>query len=1005
MYQNSSNEGGSGTGSSFVDGGLKTGPNMGSPEASTVDVADKSDDEDDINNILADSLRRMQLEPPDYRFLGKSSGLMLIRTALDLKNSHNMPGRPPPELDRHKADKGRGRATMKHIRMEYWMPLPWEAHKPSTKTSFNSSFPEADLGAHLIDLYFRHLNISLPLLHRPTFMNLVNERGFLNPDEGHPFFEYNGQISNVDDPFTLVYLLVCAVGARYSDDLRCLLDGVPPTLPHATHSNGWKWFHQVQALAAGWNMIRPPTLFDIQFYVLSAEFLIGSSAPQAAWTLIGFGVRVAQDVGAHRKKTNTQGPSAEEEMLKRAFWTLVCMDGIVSAAFGRACAIHHEDFDLDLPIDCDDEYWDADHSNPDKRFKQPKDKPSLIASFIMLIKLNEILSLALRTIYSVNKSTSVQKVVGTPSKQSIVAELDSKLNKFADSVPEHLKWDPANPSDVFFTQSASLHGLYYHVQILVHRSFIPSPTKPSPMAVFTSAMVLLLSIWGSRLTGLSALSSGTQRDVEDVYKCMQVLRTSESRWHIMGRLWDILYELASAGDLLPKETVTSDGHDSCLSGKYATNTLDANASHQGEHTVPSAFAPPQIPDWMSRAKQQRSTSYARDPEHSSFSPSRAPIQSSSLTTSLQPGVLCSTDASIPAYANSSVYLSVPTYPNLMIGSVSAQLSNTGVDIRAPEPTYYNLETSGLSGNGDLQHMGMSLTAQSFDHDADAAPPFGMNGAMLEYHTSFFQQEQIRNHPSLEQIDTPLAHLDHASQPNPMPNIRDPDYENQTLGPHFVVSAVGAQPPTLSEMHLQQHQSRQQGSSALFPGFTQSDLELMSIWSNVPDGFRLEEWDTYLTSVGEFMYQSQAAPSGLQNPIATLATTTLPPIYPPASLQLIVEIHARPIHQSYLINMSYAGMRMTPSFKGVIQSRLHAVHVMYYAVATNTFWPARPDVGYLNPVPHAHLFKSTDIFVFDPRGFTDGIWEDGLSYQWSEERLGAKEFLPLVINKHPVALVT
>lgn len=91
---------------------------------SSVEAAEKSDDEDDINNILADSLKRMQLEPPEYRFFGKSSGLMLIRTTLDLKDSHTAPGLLPPDINMNKANRRHGRATMKHIRMDYWMPLP-----------------------------------------------------------------------------------------------------------------------------------------------------------------------------------------------------------------------------------------------------------------------------------------------------------------------------------------------------------------------------------------------------------------------------------------------------------------------------------------------------------------------------------------------------------------------------------------------------------------------------------------------------------------------------------------------------------------------------------------------------------------------------------------------------------------------------------------------------------------------------------------------------------------
>ena len=53
-------------------------------------------------------------------------------------------------------------------------------------------------------------------------------------------------------------------------------------------------------------------------------FLQGSSAPQACWTIIGVGIRMAQDVGAHRKKVYNATPTVEEELWKRAFWYIWC---------------------------------------------------------------------------------------------------------------------------------------------------------------------------------------------------------------------------------------------------------------------------------------------------------------------------------------------------------------------------------------------------------------------------------------------------------------------------------------------------------------------------------------------------------------------------------------------------------------------------------------------------------------------------------------------------------
>lgn len=98
------------------------------------------------------------------------------------------------------------------------------------------------------------------------------------------------------------------------------------------------------------------------------------------------------------------------------FRVLICMDRFISSALGRPCAIHDEEcvfrelasiecllnfyysFDLEMPIECDDEYWVT--SDPDMAFKQPAGKPSTVTFFNCLLRLNQILAFALRTIVS-----------------------------------------------------------------------------------------------------------------------------------------------------------------------------------------------------------------------------------------------------------------------------------------------------------------------------------------------------------------------------------------------------------------------------------------------------------------------------------------------------------------------------------------------------------------------------------------------------------------------------
>ncbi|KAI0058759.1 hypothetical protein BV25DRAFT_1788378, partial [Artomyces pyxidatus] len=533
---------------SVLGGNPNTSPNY------DPDALDPSDDEYGHAQmlLLQKTFNEMSVS---HRFFGKSSGVQLVQTAMDMKSEYV--GRDPRPTIMH----------MHNRRNEFWTMHPWE------RSSFKNEgrrydYPEPDLLETLVNLYFANINIFLSLLHRPTF-----EQGLADG------------LHLRDDGFGALVLIVCATASRYSDDPRVRLEGTD-----SWHSSGWKWFVQVEMIRK--SLLSAPCLYDLQMYSLGCLFLQGCSAPQACWTMVGIGLRLAQEVGAHRKKVYGAKLSVEDELWKRAFWyhrVLVVLDRLMSASLGRPCAIQEEDFDLDLPVECDDEYWT--HPDPEQAFKQPAGKPCQTSYFISFLKLNQILAFALRTIYSINKSKILLGFVGQQWEQHIVAELDSALNKWIDSVPDHLRWDPTREDHTFFLQSASLYSTFYHIQILVHRPFIPSPRKPSPLSfpslaictnaarscshivdqqrrrlpgrpsphfqlpAFTAGIVLLLSIWGVKRSGVTI---DPMKEMADVHKCMAALKEAEGRWHAAGRLWDVLYELASVGDLpLPSASPSS----------------------------------------------------------------------------------------------------------------------------------------------------------------------------------------------------------------------------------------------------------------------------------------------------------------------------------------------------------------------------------------------------------------------------------------------------------------
>ncbi|KAI0309699.1 fungal-specific transcription factor domain-containing protein [Amylostereum chailletii] len=555
------------------------------PHARVVDTDNIEPSDDEEGEQLRNLTERFEHISLGYRFFGKSSGVRLIKTALDLKMEYA--GRD--------ADEVMETWDLRRRRPAFWSLHPWERARIESVKVYD--FPEPDLLRDLVELYFDHINVVFPLLHRPTLEAGVASGLHLK-----------------DEAFGAVVLILCACASRFSNDPRVILPGTD-----AWNSSGWRWFEQVQMSRN--SMMTSPRLPDLQVFCLGCQFLQGCSAPQACWTLCGIGIRLAQDVGAHRRKVYSPTPTVEDELWKRAFWMLVVMDRWMSASLGRPCAIQEEDFDLDLPADCDDEYWT--HPDPAQAFKQPSGKPSSISFFISAIKLNQILGFALRTIYSINKSKVLLGFVGHQWEQHIVAELDSALNKWVDSVPDHLRWDPTRENGVFFLQSAVIYSQFYQMQIMVHRPFIPSPNKPSPLSfpslaictnaarscshildhtrrrslgrafpflqlpAFTAGIVLLLSIWGFRRSGVSIDPS---KEMEDVHKCMHILKDTEGRWHTSGRLWDVLYELASVGDLpLPQaSTPTYKRERDADSPASATSSTPSNPSSSTDRTFAGA---------------------------------------------------------------------------------------------------------------------------------------------------------------------------------------------------------------------------------------------------------------------------------------------------------------------------------------------------------------------------------------------------------------------------------
>ncbi|KAJ7583377.1 fungal-specific transcription factor domain-containing protein [Mycena floridula] len=485
------------------------------------------DQEDTTDAVLANHMNIMSMSTSRDRFYAKSSNVVLRKAASGVISKAGLRSRPTAK------------------RMEMWQVHPWQIMQES-RPSF-LIFPDPDLMEALIDLYFMHYNILRPLLHRPSFEKSLHEG-----------------LHHRNYYFGATVLVVCALGSKFSDDRRVFLDGV-----ETEQSCGWSFFsqacrpvasvialiriRQVQPLQ-GTSLAAPPSLHELQYYCLSVIFLLGSSVMVASWAVLGIALRLAQDLGLHKKMTGESEATADNESWKRIFWCLVALDPPTSSCFGRPPGLNSDDFDQDYPLDCDDEYWVQ--SDPEKAFKQPPHRPSKISSFIFYIKLVGILEMAQRTLYAANSPI--------PKKQAVL-QLDEAMAKWMKSVPDHLRWDPHRKDLVFFKQSGCLYTTYYHIKMLVHRrgtlsnlaisveaakrciDVLEHLSRKSRLSVpivhiiiFSCAATLLINRWKN--------PSESKNDLDDVRRCLKLLKSQEPRWQVAGRFWDKITGLLSHTD-------------------------------------------------------------------------------------------------------------------------------------------------------------------------------------------------------------------------------------------------------------------------------------------------------------------------------------------------------------------------------------------------------------------------------------------------------------------------
>ncbi|KAF7337009.1 Fungal-trans domain-containing protein [Mycena venus] len=524
-------------------------------ESTSSDPEESIGDQESTVNELTARFNEISLDAMDVTYLGPASSFALAGNVFAMKEKYL--GRPLPTQS--------GRSL-------FW---GWEKEAYDQKPRY--VFPPSDLIIPLLDLYFTSVHPTLPILHRPSFERSVSEGLHLK-----------------DPDFGGTLLSVLALASRYSNDPRVLVDGDVSSL-----SSGWRFATQVRILPT----LSQPTIYQVQMCYLLAIFMLGTSVPQVSWLylvmeLVSVTFSIAASTedspGAAKQALNTSYGSEHSGLL--LFW-----NGNSAFVWGgpRVCILKST-YEVEPPLEVDDEYWD-------RGFIQPLDKPSQLSYFKYHLRLFEVLGDVMRRLYGSKKAKLVMGWDGPQWEQRTVAEFDSIMNNFLESIPPHLRWDPENPPQgTFFDQSAILHMAYNYTLISIHLPYIqmasvlgapslsicasaaraiittadiwlrklqrvPLPSILDP--VFVSTVILILNSLRTKRTALPM-----EKDWYQVARAMEIFKFAESRLQPAGRVWDLLRELSTLEavpfEYPPNHEPHSDGSGPSFSGIPESPALD-----------------------------------------------------------------------------------------------------------------------------------------------------------------------------------------------------------------------------------------------------------------------------------------------------------------------------------------------------------------------------------------------------------------------------------------------
>jgi hypothetical protein len=296
-------------------------------------------------------------------------------------------------------------------------------------------------GAGLVDLYFRTVHPSYPILHKGVFLE-----------------KYARSYKEFSPPLLAAVYLLAMDWWEYDGEL-------------ASHPKPDAESLLRTAMKALTGVIHRPKLSSVQ-----AGLLLLQRAGGDSWVLTAQVVAIGEELGLHLDCTIWNIPEWEKGLRRRLAWAIFMQDKWGALIHGRPS--HVLSTTWRIPRVCLGDFPESAVDDDDKEGSTEVEKGRLL--FIHLAKLTQIMSQALDTLYSPDQ-TSIQELVGTSGVQGLlelVKPLAVQLKDWANDMPHELRMDDVKTRKL--CSNGFLHLSYFVTEIIIHRRIIRSLAADTP---------------------------------------------------------------------------------------------------------------------------------------------------------------------------------------------------------------------------------------------------------------------------------------------------------------------------------------------------------------------------------------------------------------------------------------------------------------------------------------------------------------------------------------------